>query len=232
MFGLYFADRVPASYAEVMACDKERFNRFFHAMLDDGVYFAPSAYEAGFVSAAHGDGDIAETIRKAERVRRRVTRVGSRGARHGQARRSSRARSAGPASPTRRRVAAQTYRRSSGWSFVRPRRGRPAGDVPVRVVSSGEPMLGHRQLGFDHRAADHVLVDDDLAAALRRADPRGLDGVPTSSSAIATCARGRPARRHRPLRVRVFELMLLRRNLFPPNGGLFPTCRSCGIAVR
>jgi glutamate-1-semialdehyde 2,1-aminomutase len=68
MFGLYFADRVPASYAEVMACDKERFNRFFHAMLDDGVYFAPSAYEAGFVSAAHGDGDIAETIRKAERA--------------------------------------------------------------------------------------------------------------------------------------------------------------------
>jgi glutamate-1-semialdehyde 2,1-aminomutase len=68
MFGLYFADRVPASYAEVMACDKERFNRFFHAMLDDGVYFAPSAYEAGFVSAAHGDEDIAETIRKAERA--------------------------------------------------------------------------------------------------------------------------------------------------------------------
>ena len=68
MFGLYFAERVPASYAEVMACDKARFNRFFHAMLDDGVYFAPSAYEAGFVSAAHGDVDIAETIRKAERA--------------------------------------------------------------------------------------------------------------------------------------------------------------------
>ncbi len=68
MFGLYFADRVPASYAEVMACDKERFNRFFHAMLDDGVYFAPSAYEAGFVSAAHGDEDIAETVRKAGRA--------------------------------------------------------------------------------------------------------------------------------------------------------------------
>jgi glutamate-1-semialdehyde 2,1-aminomutase len=68
MFGLYFAERVPASYAEVMACDKERFNRFFHAMLDDGVYFAPSAYEAGFVSAAHGDEDIADTIRKAGRA--------------------------------------------------------------------------------------------------------------------------------------------------------------------
>jgi len=68
MFGLYFADRIPSTYAEVMACDKERFNRFFHAMLDDGVYFAPSAYEAGFVSAAHGDDDIAETVRKAERA--------------------------------------------------------------------------------------------------------------------------------------------------------------------
>jgi glutamate-1-semialdehyde 2,1-aminomutase len=68
MFGLYFADRIPASYADVMACDKERFNRFFHAMLDAGVYFAPSAYEAGFVSAAHGDDDIAETIRQAERA--------------------------------------------------------------------------------------------------------------------------------------------------------------------
>jgi glutamate-1-semialdehyde 2,1-aminomutase len=68
MFGLYFADRVPASYAEVMACDNERFNRFFHAMLDAGVYFAPSAYEAGFVSAAHGDVDIAETILRAERA--------------------------------------------------------------------------------------------------------------------------------------------------------------------
>ena len=65
MFGLYFASRVPASYAEIMACDKERFNRWFHAMLDAGVYFAPSAYEAGFVSAAHTDADIADTIAKA-----------------------------------------------------------------------------------------------------------------------------------------------------------------------
>ena len=56
---------MPASYAEIMACDKERFNRWFHAMLDAGVYFAPSAYEAGFVSAAHTDADIADTIAKA-----------------------------------------------------------------------------------------------------------------------------------------------------------------------
>jgi glutamate-1-semialdehyde 2,1-aminomutase len=62
MFGLYFAAAVPDSYAQVMACDKERFNRFFHAMLDAGVYFAPSAYEAGFVSAAHTERDIAATL--------------------------------------------------------------------------------------------------------------------------------------------------------------------------
>ena len=68
MFGLYFAARVPSSYAEVMACDKERFNRFFHAMLEAGIYLAPSAYEAGFVSSAHGDKEIAATIDAAERA--------------------------------------------------------------------------------------------------------------------------------------------------------------------
>ena len=57
---------VPDSYDAVMACDKERFNRFFHAMLDAGIYLAPSAFEAGFVSAAHGTDDIAQTIRAAE----------------------------------------------------------------------------------------------------------------------------------------------------------------------
>jgi len=61
MFGLYFAPRVPQGYDEIMACDKERFNRFFHLMLDAGVYLAPSAYEAGFVSAAHGAAEIAAT---------------------------------------------------------------------------------------------------------------------------------------------------------------------------
>ena len=66
MFGMYFAASVPDSYAQVMACDTERFNRFFHAMLDAGVYFAPSAYEAGFVSAAHGPAEIADTIAAAE----------------------------------------------------------------------------------------------------------------------------------------------------------------------
>jgi len=62
MFGVYFADALPDSYETVMACDKERFNRFFHAMLDAGVYFAPSAFEAGFVSAAHTAADIATTV--------------------------------------------------------------------------------------------------------------------------------------------------------------------------
>ena len=48
-----------------MQCDSEKFNRFFHAMLERGVYLAPSAYEAGFVSAAHGPAEIEETLRAA-----------------------------------------------------------------------------------------------------------------------------------------------------------------------
>ena len=66
MFGLYFAAAVPDTYDAVMACDKARFNRFFHAMLDGGVYLAPSAFEAGFVSAAHTAADIAATVAVAE----------------------------------------------------------------------------------------------------------------------------------------------------------------------
>jgi glutamate-1-semialdehyde 2,1-aminomutase len=62
MFGLYFAPTAPTSYAQVMATDKARFNMFFHAMLERGVYLAPSAYEAGFVSAAHDDTMIAATL--------------------------------------------------------------------------------------------------------------------------------------------------------------------------
>jgi len=68
MFGLYFSDKLPHSYAEVMQCDKDAFNRFFHAMLDAGVYFAPSAFEAGFVSAAHGDAEIQFTLDAARKV--------------------------------------------------------------------------------------------------------------------------------------------------------------------
>jgi glutamate-1-semialdehyde 2,1-aminomutase len=65
MFGLYFASEQPMDYASMMACDKTRFNAFFHAMLDAGVYLAPSAFEAGFVSAQHDDAVIDETLRVA-----------------------------------------------------------------------------------------------------------------------------------------------------------------------
>ena len=65
MFGFFFADALPQNYDQVMATDRERFNRFFHAMLDRGVYLAPAMYEAGFVSAAHGDAEIDATIRAA-----------------------------------------------------------------------------------------------------------------------------------------------------------------------
>ena len=62
MFGFFFADALPQNYAEVMATDTARFNRFFHAMLERGVYLAPALYEAGFVSAAHGEAEIAATL--------------------------------------------------------------------------------------------------------------------------------------------------------------------------
>ena len=68
MFGLYFSETPPTSFAEVMQMDKEKFNRFFHAMLDQGVYLAPSAFEAGFVSAAHTEADIAATLEAARKA--------------------------------------------------------------------------------------------------------------------------------------------------------------------
>jgi len=68
MFGIFFSAAAPADYAQVMACDRERFSRFFHAMLKHGVYLAPSAYEAGFVSAAHGNTEIERTIAAAREV--------------------------------------------------------------------------------------------------------------------------------------------------------------------
>lgn len=73
MFGLFFTDKAPVRYfREVMACDVERFKRFFHAMLDEGIYLAPSAFEAGFVSAAHGDAEIEATIVAARRAFERL----------------------------------------------------------------------------------------------------------------------------------------------------------------
>ncbi len=62
MFGIYFSSEVPNSFEDVMQSDRDAFNRFFHAMLDDGIYLAPSAFEAGFVSAAHNEQDIAQTL--------------------------------------------------------------------------------------------------------------------------------------------------------------------------
>jgi glutamate-1-semialdehyde 2,1-aminomutase len=73
MFGLFFTDKAPVRYfREVMACDVQRFNRFFHAMLEEGVYLAPSAFEAGFVSSAHSTDDIAATIAAARRAFSRI----------------------------------------------------------------------------------------------------------------------------------------------------------------
>ena len=72
MFGVYFRATPPRSFAEVMQCDRERFKRFFHAMLARGVYLAPSAYEAGFVSAAHGAREIDETLAAAREAFRHL----------------------------------------------------------------------------------------------------------------------------------------------------------------
>ena len=69
MWGLFFSDEEKIiNYSQVMQCDTERFSRFFHGMLDEGIYLAPASYEAGFMSAAHTDGDIQFTLDAAERV--------------------------------------------------------------------------------------------------------------------------------------------------------------------
>lgn len=68
MFGIFFNDKPVWSYSDTMACDVEHFKRFFHAMLEEGIYLAPSAFEAGFVSIAHTNADIANTVAAAERA--------------------------------------------------------------------------------------------------------------------------------------------------------------------
>ena len=69
MFGLYFSDKTEiTSYDDVMACNVERFREFFHLMLDAGIYLAPSAFEAGFISSAHSDAEIEATLNAAERA--------------------------------------------------------------------------------------------------------------------------------------------------------------------
>ena len=70
MFGFFFNATLPQNYAAVMATDKDRFNRFFHGMLERGVYLAPALYEAGFVSAAHSEEDIAHTLEAARQALR------------------------------------------------------------------------------------------------------------------------------------------------------------------
>lgn len=65
MFGFYFSSQPPESFDDVMLSDREKFNKFFHLMLEQGIYFGPSAFEAGFVSSAHTDDDINQTIQAA-----------------------------------------------------------------------------------------------------------------------------------------------------------------------
>jgi glutamate-1-semialdehyde 2,1-aminomutase len=66
MFGFYFADQVPTSFEAVTKTDIEAFKKFFHLMLDQGVYLAPSAYEAGFTSIAHDDAIVGEIVAAAK----------------------------------------------------------------------------------------------------------------------------------------------------------------------
>jgi glutamate-1-semialdehyde 2,1-aminomutase len=68
MFGFFLFPELPQNYAKVMTTDNARFNAFFHGMLDRGVYFAPALYEAGFMSAAHTEADIAATVAAASEV--------------------------------------------------------------------------------------------------------------------------------------------------------------------
>ncbi len=69
MFGFFFTDEKQiTSYEQVVHCDQERFKKFFHGMLEHGVYLAPSAFETGFISAAHGNAEIQATLDAAEKV--------------------------------------------------------------------------------------------------------------------------------------------------------------------
>ncbi|PSL10496.1 glutamate-1-semialdehyde 2,1-aminomutase [Marinobacterium halophilum] len=69
MFGLFFTDKdVVSSFADATACDTEMFGKFFHGMLDEGIYLAPSAFEAGFVSDAHSEAELDATLAAADRV--------------------------------------------------------------------------------------------------------------------------------------------------------------------
>ncbi len=72
MLGLYFSETIPTSFAEVSASNTTKFNQFFHAMLDEGVYWAPSAFEASFTSGAHTDEVIQATLDAAAKVFKQI----------------------------------------------------------------------------------------------------------------------------------------------------------------
>jgi len=73
MFGCFFSeDEKISHFSQVMACDTERFKHYFHQMLDSGIYLAPSAFEAGFVSAAHGEVELQLTLDAAEKAFARI----------------------------------------------------------------------------------------------------------------------------------------------------------------
>ena len=65
MFGFFFTDQRVSSFSQVTACDADKFKAFFHHMLERGIYLAPSAFEAGFISVTHSDQDISDTVQAA-----------------------------------------------------------------------------------------------------------------------------------------------------------------------
>ena len=73
MFGVFFSEREVNCFADVMACDVERFSAYFLGMLAAGIYLAPSAFEAGFVSAAHSDDDIDATVAAAAKTLQEIS---------------------------------------------------------------------------------------------------------------------------------------------------------------
>jgi glutamate-1-semialdehyde 2,1-aminomutase len=73
MFGLFFSDQQVNSFEQATQCNIEQFKAFFHGMLDEGVYMAPSAYEAGFVSSTHMNAELDATIEAAKRVLRKIS---------------------------------------------------------------------------------------------------------------------------------------------------------------
>ena len=72
LFGLAFSETPVRSFADAAAADHDRYGRFFHAMLDQGIYLAPSGYEAGFLTLAHGDGEIDQLLQAARRAFKKV----------------------------------------------------------------------------------------------------------------------------------------------------------------